>query len=75
MLHGKKLSLSNLMSFMLTRIVCIVLKINFHVLYAIGILGGGVRFLKLLKPKKRFTLKVDYDICDWEDHHIWALVC
>lgn len=27
-------------------------------------------FLKLLKPKKRFTMKVDSDIWDWEEHHL-----
>lgn len=43
MLHGMSLSLSNLMSFMLPKIVCILLKINFHALYAVGFfLGLGV---------------------------------
>jgi hypothetical protein len=41
MLLGMRLSFNNLMSFMLPKIVCILLKINFHVLYAVGILGGG----------------------------------
>ena len=76
MLHGTSLSFSNLMSFMLPKIFCILLKINFYVLYAVGFFWGvGGGFLELLKPKKHFTLKEDFDICDWEEHHIWTLVC
>jgi hypothetical protein len=44
MLHGMRLSFNNLMSFMLPKIDCVLLEINFHVLYAVNIFflrGGG----------------------------------
>jgi len=67
---------------MLPHIVCMLLKINIRALYAVGMYVCIYIFFffppgvsQASETKETFYIEEDFDICDWEEHHIWTLVC